>query len=84
MRKANKVQKKRESISEPLLCSAPRFPTTEVSYGFRKDSQVKIFFKRGGGVSRLGYLSLLELEVSRRLGTVWKHAGRLKPRIELE
>ena len=78
MRKASKVQKKRESNSEVLPYPAPR-SVTEVPHGFGKDSQVKIFFKHGGEVSRLGYLSLLELEGSMRLGTVWDYTGRLKP-----
>lgn len=47
MRKASKVQKKRESNSEVLPYTAPR-SATEIPHGFGKDSEVKIFFKHSG------------------------------------
>lgn len=47
MRKASKVQKKRESNSEVLPYTAPR-SDTEIPHGFGKDSEVKIFFKHSG------------------------------------
>lgn len=43
MRKASKVQKKRESNTELLPYPAPK-TATEIPHSSGKDSQVKIFF----------------------------------------
>lgn len=77
MKTASEVQKKRESNSEVLPYLAPR-SATEKSHGFAKDSH-QSFLQTWHGVSRLRYLSLLELEGSMRLGTVCEYTGRLKP-----
>lgn len=84
MRTASEVQKKRESNSEILPYLAPR-SATEKPHGFGKDSHQN-FLQAWHGVSRLRYMSQLELEGSMRLGTVCEYKCRLKsvPRNRLE